>query len=244
MPKVYHTEGNRNHDLLPSDLRLDTQVVDVQNPLNKGGAFIFSITDVQGIRQIETATIVGTITSAGDAEVIVTGALVAGSPLATLVTVALDDTASLIAGKIRAALSALSAITDDYIVSGETDKVILTNITVATNDATLNIDVHNSTSVGIVDDTTSDNTQAGTVSAVCDITPKIEGLDKLNNVVYPILIGVAIVAAGTTVLKVHPNLTIAANLVANDLIPKHFRLTMTHGDATLTTYSVVFNSNR
>lgn len=113
--------------------------------------------------QVETATIVGTITTTGDATVTVTGALVTGSPLAITVALAESDEAADIAGKIRTALD-IAAITDNYVVGGATDKVILTAKVKAINDATLNISVENDTCVGITDDTESVDTTPGALS--------------------------------------------------------------------------------
>jgi hypothetical protein len=45
----------------------------------------------------------------------------------------------------------------------------------------------------------------------------------------------------TTVLKVGPGLTAAANLVANDMIPSIWRVIVTHGDTDSATYSVGCN---
>jgi len=113
--------------------------------------------------QVETATVVGTIEAAGagNAEVIVTGALVTGSPLTVPVAVANNDTASQVATKIRAALNALAAITDNYTVGGADAEVTLTTIAVAANDATLNISIDNDTCLGLTAAPTSANTTAG-----------------------------------------------------------------------------------
>jgi hypothetical protein len=103
-----------------------------------------------------TAGIAGT----GNATVIVTGALVSGSPRIISVPVVLADDASAIAGKIRTALN-ISAITDNYTVSGATDKVILTTKAYRPNDTTLNIDVADGTCNGIVAAHTSADTTPG-----------------------------------------------------------------------------------
>ena len=112
------------------------------------------------VLQIETATVVGTITTAGNATVTVTGALVTGTPLVVSVAVALDDTATQIAGKIRTAFN-VSAITTSYTVSGEKTEVILTVKVAAANDTTLNIAVANDTCAGITANATSADTQVG-----------------------------------------------------------------------------------
>lgn len=233
-------QGNTSFGLLESEIRTATNSIDAVNLHNKGGAFVINVSEA-GNLQIETATVVGTVTGAGNCEVIITGALVAGSPLTIQVPVLLADTNEEVAEKIRTALD-VAAITDNYTLSGATDEIILTTILPAANDATLNIDYHNGTCTGLTNDLTSTNTQAG--STTIDVTPKIQGKDEINDVYYDILTGVAITAAGSVVLKVFPDLTAVNNTVANDIIPQHFRLVMTHGDTVRTKYTAVFNSNR
>lgn len=76
------------------------------------------------------------------------------------------------------------------------------------------------------------------VTATPSVTVTIQGVDRLSGKVYTILASAAITATGTTVLKVGAGLTAAANLVANDLLPPVFRITVAHGDADSITYSV------
>ena len=54
--------------------------------------------------------------------------------------------------------------------------------------------------------------------------------------------GPAITATGTTVLRVHPEIPAAANLIAQDFLPEIYRVVMTHADADSITYSVGVNS--
>ncbi len=121
---------------------------------------------VAGTAQVETATIVAAsgATTAGDLNVTVTSALVTGSPL--LIPVALllaDNTASLVATKVRAALNATTAITDHYTVGGTGATYSLTTKAVnhAANDTTLNLAHANGTCAGITTAATSTNTTAG-----------------------------------------------------------------------------------
>jgi len=119
---------------------------------------------VAGTNQVETATIVAAsgATTAGNLNVTVTSALVTGSPL--LVPVALlltDNTASLVATKVRAALTAAAAITAHYTVGGTGANYTLTAIQKAANDSTLNLAHANGTCVGITAAPTSTNTTAG-----------------------------------------------------------------------------------
>lgn len=131
-----------------------------------------------GTAQVETATVVGTITTAGNAEVVVTSAIVTGSPITLSVAVALSDTASDVATKIRTALSADSAITTYFSIGGTGADVVLTHkgskqYTIngtsvpvyPANDATLNVSIDNDTCAGLTTAATSTDTTAGVASA-------------------------------------------------------------------------------
>lgn len=118
-----------------------------------------------GTRQVETATVVGTVTGSGDADVIVTADGMTGSPITTKVAVLENDTADTVAQKIRTALGLVANITAKFAISGSGPYVRLTRLIAAANDATLNISVENDTCTGITEDTTSDATVAGVASA-------------------------------------------------------------------------------
>jgi len=114
-----------------------------------------------GVAQVETATAAGTVSTAGNASVVVTAAGMTGSPKTISVAVALSDDASAIAGKIRTALAADTAVTALFSISGATDKVILTRLTPVANDTTLNIAIADGTSVGVTTAASSTDTTAG-----------------------------------------------------------------------------------
>lgn len=57
----------------------------------------------------------------------------------------------------------------------------------------------------------------------------VQGKDPISGQYYTILASAALAAAGTTVLKIGPSLTAAANLVANDIVPRTFRVICTVG---------------
>ena len=111
--------------------------------------------------QVETATVVGTITTAGDASVTVTCTGMTGTPKTISVAVAGGDNAAAIAGKIRTALAADSAVTALFTVGGTGPEVILTRTTPAANITNLNIALANGTCVGITAAATSADTTAG-----------------------------------------------------------------------------------
>ncbi|MHB1420103.1 MAG: hypothetical protein ACYCX4_11075 [Bacillota bacterium] len=118
-----------------------------------------------GVKQIETATVVGTITTAGNATVIVTATGMTGSPKTLSVAVALNDDASTVASKIRTDLSGDVNVGAFFDVSGTGADVILTAKAVAANDATMNISIDNGTCAGLTPAPTSANTRAGNTTS-------------------------------------------------------------------------------
>ena len=117
-----------------------------------------------GVLQVETATVIADAgaTTAGDATVIVTAANLAGSPLTVSVPLLLtDNTASLVATKIRAALTANAAIASIFTVGGTGADITLTAKIAIANDPTLNISIANGTCAGITAAPTSTSTTAG-----------------------------------------------------------------------------------
>lgn len=150
-----------------------------------------------GVLQVETATVVGTITGAGNATVIVTAAGMTGSPKTIDVAVAVDDTASIVAGKIRAALAADADVSALFEVSGSGANVVLTrkhSVGSAANDATLNISIDNGTCTGLTTAATSTNTTAGVYGDYRGAPPDTYLADTTNlrlyvntgNRVYPV----------------------------------------------------------
>jgi len=125
------------------------------------------------VRQVETATIVGTITKEGTATVTVTSALYE-EPVVMHVPVAVNDDASAVAEKIRAYIEPILA--DEFTVSGEGASVVLTAVAPAANDATLNIAVTNGTCEGLTPAETSDDTTPGVADIVTIGTTDILGL--------------------------------------------------------------------
>lgn len=66
----------------------------------------------------------------------------------------------------------------------------------------------------------------------------IQGKDRTSGKYYTILASAAITATGTTVLRVYPDLTAAANTVVNDVLPECWRVIAVAADADSLTYSV------
>ncbi len=76
------------------------------------------------------------------------------------------------------------------------------------------------------------------VPGVATVTFTIQGKDPVSGKYYTILASTAIVATGTTVLKVYPGITAAANASVSDILPRSWRLLCTHSAGTDFTYSV------
>ena len=159
-------------------------VVDVSD-LDSTGTTAWSA----GTAQIEKAIAVGTIGTAGNAEVVVTAADVTGSPLTFSVAVAASDTDEQWAAKVRTALAANSALTEHYTVDGTETKIELhrkasVQHTIQgevvgaypANDATLNISLDNDTCTGITTAATSTDHTAGVASSGVYV-PALDGND-------------------------------------------------------------------
>lgn len=114
-----------------------------------------------GITQVETATVVGTITGNGDAAVVLTAAGLTGSPITLAVPVLIDDTAAEVATKIRAALNANSVISAFFTIGGSGAAITLARTKAVGNDTTLNLSIDNGTCTGLTAALTSTDTTEG-----------------------------------------------------------------------------------
>lgn len=75
-------------------------------------------------------------------------------------------------------------------------------------------------------------------SATPSVVFTIQGKDAVSGKYYTVLASSAITGTGTTVLKVYPGITAAANASASDLLPRVWRVDATHADTDSITYSV------
>lgn len=91
------------------------------------------------------------------------------------------------------------------------------------------------------------NPQAGSLAVVIDVTAvsgsssvvfTVEGVDRASGKTWVILTSAARVATGTTVLRVSPNISVSANLIAQDVVPYEFIIRPVHGTTDTTTYTV------
>jgi len=105
-----------------------------------------------GIKQVETATVVGSIgvAGAGTMTLTITSADIDdGTPLVvTTATIANSASGTTIATAIRTAMNLVSAITDIFTITTSTDTVIATRKTPADNDSTLNMAIGLGTATG------------------------------------------------------------------------------------------------
>jgi hypothetical protein len=140
---------------------------------------------VAPVKQVETATIVETVPgtlTAGNATIVVTAAGMTNSPKTVSVAVALNDTASQVATKVRAALAADPDVSAFFDISGATDKVILTKKVAAANDGTLNMSSADGTSAGIATTASSANTTAGVAAVAGTGVGSPKGMLLIDNV--------------------------------------------------------------
>lgn len=83
------------------------------------------------------------------------------------------------------------------------------------------------------------------VTAIADspsMVVTIEGYDVASGKWYTILASAAIVGTGTTVLRVYPGLAASSNVIADDSLPKIFRIKAVNADADSITYSIGFSA--
>lgn len=162
MAKIYAINEEHNYDQDGIDFINGVGIIDSEKTdlIAEYTAKGYTATGI-GTKQVETATVVGTVSTAGNASVVVTAAGMTGSPKTLSVAVALNDTASQVAEKIRAALEADSAVTALFAVGGSDANIILTQLLAAGNDNALNIAIDNDTCAGLTTAASSANTTAG-----------------------------------------------------------------------------------
>jgi len=122
-------------------------------------------------RQVETLTVVGTVTDTGNARVTVTAAGMNGSPKEISVAVVKDDTASDVAALVRTALAADADVMELFEgAEGSDANVVLTAMRAAANDSTMLIEINNNTCTGLTPAQSSQTTAgaAGPHYAVTD----------------------------------------------------------------------------
>lgn len=79
-----------------------------------------------------------------------------------------------------------------------------------------------------------DMTTVGTGS----VTVTIQGKDSASGKYYTLLAGAAVTTNTTNVYTIYPGIPATANVSANDVLPKTFRVLATANNANATTYTV------
>lgn len=151
------------------DVQVIADLADIE--WKSGGVTIDWGTVGGGQLQIETATVLGTVTGSGNATVVVTAAGMTGSPITLSVAVLNGDTPAVVAGKIRTAMAANANIAAWFSIGGSGADIVLTRIAAAANDATMNISIDNGTSTGLTTAATSTNTLGGTAQVAAQTFP-------------------------------------------------------------------------
>ena len=77
-----------------------------------------------------------------------------------------------------------------------------------------------------------------TAGAVLSLVVTIQGKDPVSGKYYTLLASAALTGVSTTVLRVYPALLAVANTIANDIVPRTWRVDVAAGNATSATYSV------
>lgn len=76
------------------------------------------------------------------------------------------------------------------------------------------------------------------LTATPSITPIIQGKDPISGTYYDILEGLPITTTGINILKVYPGISAFVNQSASDILPRTYRVRVTHADTDSITYSV------
>ncbi len=82
-----------------------------------------------------------------------------------------------------------------------------------------------------------------TVPGVDTVTLAIQGKDPVSGKYYALLTGAAVSATGTTTYSVCPGITATANVSASAMLPRTWRVNVTHSAGTTFVYSAGYNIN-
>lgn len=80
-----------------------------------------------------------------------------------------------------------------------------------------------------------------TVPGTGSVTVSIDGKDPASGKYYNILTGAAVTTATTVRYRVSPSIASVANSIAQDILPRTFRVVVTHNNANAITYSVGYS---
>lgn len=114
---------------------------------------------------------------------------------------------------------------------GNTDITVLASAARTTTTASSDLTNYNGRGIHLVIEVTA---ASATPSVVCTI----QGKDALGGAYYTILASAAITGISSNVYRVFPAATAAANSVANDIMPRTWRVNCVHADSDSITYSI------
>lgn len=117
------------------------------------------LTAAAGTAQVETITVLGAVTTAGDAQAVITSA--AGVIVVDTIAVAENDTAAQAAGKMRTAIGSAPGVSTLFTIGGTGADIIVTKKLKEMNDPLFSIAVGNKTSAGLTVIPASIHTTAG-----------------------------------------------------------------------------------
>jgi len=184
-----------------------------------------STTWTAGAAQVDTATVVGSASSTGNLNLVLTAADLTGSPLTVPVALAngTHTSAALVAAACRAALAANTAVAAKFTIGGTGAAITITRVPLAVytvgsasvptyraDDATLNLAIP--AALGITAAASSTNTTAGVLSAGCYISDA-DGKDWEGNTLTPI----AASRLGGFIVRNHPESSGGVTLTAASL---------------------------
>lgn len=133
-----------------------------------------------GAFQSEYTTIVGTISSAGNATFTITCTGMTGTPLAVSVAVLENDTPAIVAAKAAAALNANANVSAMFYAVNAGAMLALIRKVAAADIANLNIAYTNDTCAGLTPDATSDNLVVGGVAEAFNTVGSVTNLGGLS----------------------------------------------------------------
>ena len=174
------------------------------------------------VAQVETATVVATVTEGGDAAVTV-GSTLFEEDVILAVAVETGDGANEVAAAIRAAMEVDPVISEHFVVSGENAAIVLTAKVPAANDETLNIAIATGTATGITAAGTSANTTAGVPYDIVSVGWN----DKLGLPYRLTHNTVLIVAVNNSRDTTAPTVTVSATALESNTVDPHSALAST-----------------
>jgi len=137
--------------------------------------------------QVETLTVLGSVTGTGNATVIVTAAGMPNSPKTVSVAVTSGNTASDVAGKVRTALGIDADVKGFFTVGGSGADVTLTAKIAKANDTTMNASIANGTCTGLTTVANSANTTAGSVGPRYSLTRGVYPWEQIKGAIQTAL---------------------------------------------------------